>query len=364
MFTIDREESFFGPIAPGETPYAVTTGRRGEVLHDLFAESARRHPSNVAVRLADVDAARSQRDFLSYRDLDAKSDQFAKFLIGRNISLGDRVVICLPRGLEQYWCLLGILKVGAAYVPVDWAMPQARVEQIAADSGACAVVTTGAARVRAFGGSRTVIDLERDLGAISAAAAVAPLAVKSAVSPDDLAYIIYTSGSTGRPKGVMIRHRNACHFVRAESAVLGIDAGRPGLRRLFAGLRHVGRDHVDGLVRRRRGARRLRDAGQGRARPRQGRCPRSGSRSGTWCPRCWRWSNGDVPSVRLINLGGEACPPDLAQALVDAGTAAAQHLRPDGDHRHRHLGGAPAGSAGDHRPASARLHGLDRRSSR
>jgi non-ribosomal peptide synthetase-like protein len=222
MIRIEREESPFAPIPPSVTPFALSIGRHDEVLHDLFVEVARRYPDNIAIRLADVDPGGSRKAFLTYRDLDERADRFAQYLIRRNVSLGDRVVICLPRGLEQYWCLLGVLKVGAAYVPVDWSSPPVRLGHIAVDSGACVIVTNGSGPIAALDAGIAVIDLDVEMGAIDAMASVRPRTGAASVSPDDLAYIIYTSGSTGSPKGAMIRHRNACHFVRAESAVLGL----------------------------------------------------------------------------------------------------------------------------------------------
>jgi non-ribosomal peptide synthetase-like protein len=312
MIRIEREDNPFAPIPPSVTPFPLTSGRHDECLHDLFAETVRRHPDNIAFRLADVDPERSRRMFLTYRDLNEQAERFAQYLTNRNVSLGDRVVICLPRGLDQFWCLLGVLKVGAAYVPVDWSTPPARLAHIAVDSGACVVVTRGAGPAAGLDAGVAVVDLEREAGAIAATRASGPRNGAASVSPDDLAYIIYTSGSTGSPKGAMIRHRNACHFVRAESAILGLtpaDRAYGGFSLAFdmsvetmwtgwfAGAEVVCPSETLAMA----GpdvAAVIADLGVT-----------------VWhvVPSLLAVVDQDVPGLRLINLGGEACPAPLVK---------------------------------------------------
>ena len=163
-------------------------------LHEIFEAQAERAPDAVAVVFGD--------QAISYGELDARANQFARSLRQRGVSRGSAVAILLPRSIEAYAAILGILKAGAAYVPIDPACPPERVAWILADSGACAMDT--------------------DRGQI-AAQSPAPLSrdVESALS-EDLCYLIYTSGSTGRPKGVMVEHRNVCHLVEAESRIFEV----------------------------------------------------------------------------------------------------------------------------------------------
>ena len=135
---------------------------------------------------------------------------------------GDRVVICLPRGLDPYMALLGVLEAGAAYVPVDWSTPQERVDYIAAESEAFAVITTEA-RAPDFPASvPNVIAVDGAIGDVAALPAEPLTRADTGAEPGDAAYLIYTSGSTGRPKGVVIRHCNVCFQIRAEASILGV----------------------------------------------------------------------------------------------------------------------------------------------
>lgn len=186
-------------------------------LHHLLVESTRVHPDRVA--LAEASGAR-----LTYRELDALSDRLRDHLVAAGVRRGDRVGFCLHKSIDSIATLFGILKAGAAYVPVDPTAPAGRNAYIFANCEVRALVTESAmeAELRhelvesghepalfvldgVGGGSALAACLDR-----RGAAAAAPTVDSG---PDDLAYILYTSGSTGRPKGVMISHRNAQRFV-------------------------------------------------------------------------------------------------------------------------------------------------------
>ena len=132
------------PVLVPAAPY-----QRDELLHEIFAAMALQRADSPAVRLADVDFEISRKSAWTYADLRARSAQFARYLRARGICRGDRVAMCLPRGLDAYMAILGILEAGAAYVPLDWSFPQERADYVIADCGAIAVVTLSA-RVDAF----------------------------------------------------------------------------------------------------------------------------------------------------------------------------------------------------------------------
>ncbi len=213
------------PIAPASEPYPAPPYTRDELLHELFRATAGRFPDKIAIRLAEPDPELVRKSELTYTELRERAARFARHLRAKGVGRGDRVVICLPRGLDQYMAVLGVLEAGAAYVPVDWSIPQERAEYIVEECAARAVVTC-TERAEAFAGAdAAVVDVLADLGDIAALDATPLTRAETGADPEDIAYLIYTSGSTGRPKGVMIRHRNAAYQVRAEASILGVNDG-------------------------------------------------------------------------------------------------------------------------------------------
>lgn len=145
---------------------------------------------------------------LTYQELVARSNQFAHRLIAAGAKPEMLIGLCVPRRLEMIVALLGILKAGAAFVPLDPAYPADRLAYMLEDSAApLIVVHSSTADVTASHAAKIQID--------DAAVAQAPVTRPFvALEPDNLAYVVYTSGSTGRPKGVMIEHASLSSFLR------------------------------------------------------------------------------------------------------------------------------------------------------
>ncbi|SLK53279.1 D-alanine--poly(phosphoribitol) ligase, subunit 1 [Mycobacteroides abscessus subsp. abscessus] len=174
----------------------------------LFAEQAARVPHAVAISF-------NGRE-LTYREVDQASDQLAHRLIAQGVRPGESVALLTERCPEAVVAMLAVLKTGAAYLPIDPALPDVRVEFMIGDAAPTAAITTADLTDRLAGYALTVIDVgDIAEGASSGAGSSLPLP-----SPDDIAYIIYTSGTTGVPKGVAIAHHNVTALMGSPATFL------------------------------------------------------------------------------------------------------------------------------------------------
>jgi amino acid adenylation domain-containing protein len=180
-------------LISGYTPAA--TFDRTRLVHDLFAEQARRNPEGSAVE--------HQGEVLTYRELNERANRLAHHLTAMGVGPESRVGICLPRSPMILVGVLGVLKAGGAYVPMDPEDPPERLAKIARDSGIRTLVTVGSIRADWVDATSSVVRLDVDRREIDRNSAKDPAV---AVRPDTLAYVIYTSGSTGEPRGVMVEH--------------------------------------------------------------------------------------------------------------------------------------------------------------
>ncbi|WP_322986209.1 non-ribosomal peptide synthase/polyketide synthase [Streptomyces sp. S584] len=180
-------------------------------LVDVFADRAAATPRAVA--LAHDDASEE----LDYAGLDARANRLARHLMGRGVGPEDRVMLLMDRSPDLVVALLGVLKSGAAYVPVDPDQPAARIAHLYADA-APAVVLTSTAHAPSLPGSVAAPVVVDDPAVRSAVGAHAPDPVTqgertSPLRPAHPAYVIYTSGSTGAPKGVVVPHSGAVNLL-------------------------------------------------------------------------------------------------------------------------------------------------------
>jgi amino acid adenylation domain-containing protein len=196
------------PLMPAMEREQVLTGWQGadvpypldRCLHHWVAAQAQRTPDRIAVRMDGPG-----QDTLSYRELDARSQQLAYRLSRLGVGPDHVVGVFAERSLDMVVALLGVLKAGGAYLPLDPELPRARLDLIIDDARPTAIVTqAGLASRLAVSGCAVV-----DLGA-AADPADDPPPLRPAAA-DDLAYVIYTSGSTGQPKGVENTHRGICN---------------------------------------------------------------------------------------------------------------------------------------------------------
>jgi amino acid adenylation domain-containing protein len=168
---------------------------RHKCVHECIEEQAARTPNAVAVAIED------RR--LSYRELNEQANQLAHYLRGLGMGPDRLAVVCLERSLELVVAILGVLKAGGGYLPLDTDTPVERVALILEDARVDCIVTQEALRNRFPDAGSRVIDLRSQAEAIAAQARDNPC---SGAAPDDLAYVMYTSGSTGMPKGALLPH--------------------------------------------------------------------------------------------------------------------------------------------------------------
>lgn len=196
-------------------------------LADYLEASAARCPERAAL----VDSTGCK---VTFSELNQQADSLAGFLATRGVTRGDRVGVVLPKGIPAVVALFGIMKAGAAYVPVDHSAPTERIQRILTDCQVRALIADGPfldgvsdlesdaqplAAVIAVGAVEDSAETRHHVIPFARALETIGLPGTEARNGADLAYILYTSGSTGIPKGVMITHDNALSFVEWCSTV-------------------------------------------------------------------------------------------------------------------------------------------------
>ena len=180
---------------------------RTRCLHALIEEQVERTPDALALEQG---PART-----SYRELNTRANQLAHRLRTLGVGPGRLVGVCLPRSPDMVVSLLAVMKAGGAYVPLDPAYPRQRLADMLADANVAVLITHEALCTRLPAGTAKVLCLDTEAEALAREPRDNPPATARA---EDLAYVIYTSGSTGAPKGVCVSHRNLVHSTTARWA--------------------------------------------------------------------------------------------------------------------------------------------------
>lgn len=180
-------------------------------LHELFEEQVRLQPHKMAVI--------AENGEWTYGQLNERANQLASIL-RKSGAARQHVGICVDRSIEMIAGVLGILKAGGVYVPMDPSYPQTRLDSIIHDAGLKCLLTQKKFAQQFTAGQLPVILLD-DAARFEQED---KLDAKSAVQPDHCAYIIYTSGTTGRPKGVMVEHRALVNYIHAATKMYGVTA--------------------------------------------------------------------------------------------------------------------------------------------
>jgi non-ribosomal peptide synthetase-like protein len=248
---------------------------------------------------------------LTYAQLAERAELVAAALHGRGIGRGRFVGLWMARSLDLHVALLGILRSGAAYIPFDTDAPAQRVDECLADCGA-ALLIGDAVTLGAIEGSLCAAALPLPMLEAEGAGKVPPPLRAGDQTSLDPAYAIYTSGSTGKPKAIVISHANICHYLRAANQVYGLvgsDVVFQGASVAFdLSLEEI---FVPYLV----GASLWVASRQVLAEV--DKLPAVLDEAGITVldtvPTLLGLIGHDIPSLRVIILGGEACPPQLAE---------------------------------------------------
>jgi surfactin family lipopeptide synthetase A len=187
---------------------------RDKCVHHLFESQVERTPNATAVAF--------EKESLTYGELNRRANQLAHHLTKLGVGPGGMVGILVERSLEMVVGLLGILKAGAAYVPLDPAYPRERIAFMLEDSQVPVLVTQGALVGSVPDSGARIVVLDTGWQEIAKEEVGNPV---SKAGPENLAYVIYTSGSTGKPKGVEIPHRAVVNFLTSMSHKPGMTAG-------------------------------------------------------------------------------------------------------------------------------------------
>ncbi|WP_460288463.1 non-ribosomal peptide synthetase, partial [Clostridium faecium] len=173
---------------------------KDKTIHELFEEQVKNAPNNIAIVYEDKQ--------LTYSELNKKSNCLAKVLRDKGVKADTVVGIMVEKSLEMIIGILGIVKAGGAYLPIDTEYPQQRIKHIINDSNAKVLLSKSCFR-DGIDFSGEIIDIENSINFIEDSPNLPNIN-----KPEDLAYIIYTSGSTGKPKGVAVEQKNVVRLVK------------------------------------------------------------------------------------------------------------------------------------------------------
>ncbi len=295
-----------GPARPDDFPGVSPPASANDdppvrTLSQYFERTCDRHPDRTAVVC--------EGEQLGYAELDRRANRLAHLLRSRGVTQGSAVGILLERSVETYVALLGVLKTGAAYVPLDPSFPAERLAFIARDAELSDLVTASGMRGRTRQLPCPVLELDRSQP---------ELAIQSAgrldvdIPPSSVVYVIYTSGTTGRPKGVAVSHANIANFLRVATPIYqvrGEDRVYQGLSIAFDfSVEEIWPAWIAGaaLVAGPTDARRV---GQGLS----DFLTEQAVTVLCCVPTLLTTIEAEVPSLRSLLVSGEACPPDLVR---------------------------------------------------
>lgn len=183
-------------------------------IHGLVSSQAKLNPEKTAVSFGSLS--------ITYSELETRSNRLAHYLVDQGAKPGMLIALLMDRSIEMLISLIGILKAGCAYVPIDPNFPLERVELILKNSAAYAVLTRSKFECMNSdldGATNRWIDIDSISDALRR---FSPSLLETRAKSSDLAYVIFTSGSTGQPKGVAVEHKSVCNFLLAMQSQPGM----------------------------------------------------------------------------------------------------------------------------------------------
>ena len=300
----DKEGLQTNPLRGAVQPKFI----RDEILAEIFADTVAKHPKKIAM----IEDERS----ITYAEVDKQSNAIARGLVKHGVGPGDVVGLYLARGIDLLVAQISIAKSGAAWLPFDSETPRDRIAVCLTDAKAKGLLTSAdfAPRVQALAVAVWPIS-----GAIQKAGRSKLVDARArGASAKNIAYMIYTSGSTGVPKGIAITNRNICHYLRASNSMFGISSADVMFQSCSVAfdlsMEEIWIPLMVGATLWVANGETLTDTEALPARMRK-----AGITAIDTVPTLLSLLVGDVPSLRTVIVGGEACPPSLVERFAHGG---------------------------------------------
>jgi non-ribosomal peptide synthetase-like protein len=297
------------PLAPRFNDVTLVPNKHAvepALLHQFFERQVAARPDQPAIEC--------NGQSMTYSQLDEQADRIAALLRGRGVRPGILVAIYMAKSCRLFAAMLGVLKAGAGYVPIDPKFPSARTRAILEDAGVAIVLsesTVGETLAPHVDVEIVCLDKDASRPLFSTAESVV-------AKPNDVCYVIYTSGSTGTPKGVLIEHRNAVNFVRAMQKVYALSEGD----RVYQGFSVAFDASVEEIWAAFSLGGTLVVPSEDISRSTLDAADFITSQQITFfstVPSFLALMSPDLPTLKLLILGGEVCPPDLVSRWVRPG---------------------------------------------
>lgn len=280
------------------------------LLHQIFENQVSQTPHALAIK--------SNGTEYSYQDIENSANKIAHYLISKGVKPGDLIAIYFMRSELPIIAMLGILKAGAAYVPIDRSFPEDRIKHIINDAK-IKIILTETSLIAELPTNNDASFLDILSHEVKTFSINRSFENNASINEEDLCYIIYTSGSTGRPKGVMTQHYNVVHFVNSFKKVCKLNAKD----RLYNGFAYSFDGSVEEIWMAFSNGASLIVASDGMTKLASEAIHLINKEKITFLstvPTFLNMIDEPLNSVKLMILSGEVCPPELVNKWAKNGT--------------------------------------------